>query len=421
MAINYPGFGPIPRADLSGIGDIVENIGKGYKIGRMPDTMREEQEGRMRENALKALRQQFMPEEYKAKIAHLHAQTQHEAQQARQAEVLMDYLKRMRDRSSGAGGGAQPSSPGLAEAPASTPSDFGGVPFRMNEPGVNEGQAMTDNPQQAQDGYMPSRDQTEAAMRKALEEGAQRYQEDVVMSGMSGGKIPAPTLKDINGTIYALGAGGKYPVAQGQTPAQKGQQDVKVSEDKLKSKMDLERAQALKEQAQSLKLGGDEISAIHELISGDKPLETGIKASIKSKLGRGSKEFGEFLERAQNIQAEMTHDLSQRGGQGAARIVAAGKVSGWKGRKENLGLSDAYAQKIKNKYDLLNDEYRTITGENLPYTLPEYVYNIAQTIHADSSKFTPKTKFDSDKEFHDYMKSLSESNQNKVIKAMGRK
>lgn len=75
MAINYPGFGPIPRADLSGIGDIVENMAKGYQAGRMPDTMREEQEGRMRDNAMKAIQQAFMPQEKEAHLGLLAAQT----------------------------------------------------------------------------------------------------------------------------------------------------------------------------------------------------------------------------------------------------------------------------------------------------------------------------------------------------------
>ena len=87
MAINYPGFGPIPRADLSGIGDIVENMAKGYKIGRMPDTMREEQEGRMRENALMAMKQAFMPNLYDSQIQ--------KAKMEYDPEAKADYLKRL--------------------------------------------------------------------------------------------------------------------------------------------------------------------------------------------------------------------------------------------------------------------------------------------------------------------------------------
>ena len=54
MAINFLGQAKAP--DLSGLSDIFENIAKGYKIGRMPDTMREEQEGRMRDNAIREMK-----------------------------------------------------------------------------------------------------------------------------------------------------------------------------------------------------------------------------------------------------------------------------------------------------------------------------------------------------------------------------
>lgn len=418
MAIQFPNFlGQSYKPDLSGISDLVENLGKGYKIGRMPDTMREEQEGRIHDNAIKAIQQKLLPEEHKASIRLKGAQAKKAEQEMRQIQALMDYL----GGGQGTQGGAQPSTPGLAQAPASTPQDFKGVPSRMNEPGVNEGQPMTDTGGQ----FMPSPQHAQDAMSKALESGQARYAQEAKISALTGGKIPLPKLQTIDGTTYALGTQGRYPVAQGQTPQQQKQQEVEAATDKLQSKMDLERAQALREQAQSLKLGADEINSIHELLTGKKPLETGIKASIKSKLGLGSKEFGEFLERAQNIQSEMTHELSTKGGQGAARIVAAGKVSGWKGRKENLGLSDAYADKVKRKYDLLNQEYKSITGQNLPYTLPEYVYNIAETIHGknsdhgkNSNKFIPRTKFDSDNEYHDYMKGLSEKHQDLVIKAL---
>lgn len=418
MAVQFTDFSRIPTQEPA-FANLLGDMLQGYKTQREPTRIRQEEESRLRDNAIKAIQQKFLPEEYKASIGLKGAQSRKAEQEMRQIKALMDYLGGRQDTQEE----AQPSTPGLAQTPASTPQDFKGIPFRMNDPGVNEGQPMNAIPRQQASN--PSRDQAAEAMSEALRRGQQQYQKEARISAITGGKIPLPKLQTVDGTTYALGTQGRYPVAQGQTPQQQKQQEVEAATDKLQSKMDLERAQALREQAQSLKLGADEINAIHELLTGNKPLKTGIKASIKSKLGYGSKEFGEFLERAQNIQSEMTHDLSARGGQGAARIVAAGKVSGWKGRKENLGLSDAYANKIKNKYELLNQEYKTITGQDLPYSLPEYVYNIAKTIHGSGSgsrsgsvKFTPRTTFDSDKEYHDYMTGLSEKNQDLVIKAI---
>ena len=149
MAINFANYlGQSYKPDLSGIGDLVENLGKGYSIGRMPDTMREEQEGRMRDNAIKAIQQKFLPQEKQAGLDNLKLDISAKKQAALQEALLNQaygdaYTK----------GGAQPSTPGLAQAPASTPQDFKGVQFRMNEPGVNKGQPMTDNASRASGGF----------------------------------------------------------------------------------------------------------------------------------------------------------------------------------------------------------------------------------------------------------------------------
>jgi hypothetical protein len=134
------------------------------------------------------------------------------------------------------------------------------------------------------------------------------------------------------------------------------------------------------------------------------------------KLGFGSEKLGELNERALRLQAQMTKAISSRGGVGAANIVASGKPSSWKSTSENLGISKAYAERIKNEFGLLNQEYRNITGKDLPYTLPEYVNNIGKKI--DKHSFKPKTNFTSAKEYHDYMKSLSPEQRKMAIKVL---
>ena len=65
---------------------------------------------------------------------------------------------------------------------------------------------------------------------------------------------------------------------------------------------------------------------------------------------------------------------------------------------------------------MLNQEYKGITGKDLPYTLPEYVHNIGNKMNNNS--FKPKTVFNSENEYHDYMKSLKPEQQKMVIKAI---
>lgn len=87
MAINFANFlGQARAPDLSGIGNIVENIGKGYTIGRIPETLRQEEEGRMRDNALKALREALMKSQ-EGRAA------QHFAQEQQDREYLRKVLE----------------------------------------------------------------------------------------------------------------------------------------------------------------------------------------------------------------------------------------------------------------------------------------------------------------------------------------
>ena len=60
-AVQYPEFGPLPKANFSGIGDFAENINKGYQMGRQAAMMRQQQralelQNKIMEEQLKALK-----------------------------------------------------------------------------------------------------------------------------------------------------------------------------------------------------------------------------------------------------------------------------------------------------------------------------------------------------------------------------
>lgn len=201
-----------------------------------------------------------------------------------------------------------------------------------------------------------------------------------------------------------------------ELPHEKMQREISTSGLKEQNKIDLKRAQQLRESAKDLQLAGVDIDGIHDLLTGPDSLGTGITKSLIGKFGLGSEKLGEFNERALRLQAQMARALSSRGGEGAAKIVAGGKPSSWKSTSENLGLTKAYADHVKNEFELLNQEYKNITGKELPYTLPEYVHNISNKI--DKNIFKPKTDFNTEKEYHDYMMSLPPEKKEIVIKAI---
>lgn len=201
-----------------------------------------------------------------------------------------------------------------------------------------------------------------------------------------------------------------------ELPTEKMQREVSTANIKEQNKSDIKRANLLKDTARDLELAGLDINGIHDILTGTDSLGTGITKTLLGKFGWGTEKLGEFNERTLRLQAQMTKALSSRGGVGAANIVASGKPSTWKSTSENLGITKAYAERIKNEFNLLNKEYKSITGKKLPYTLPEYVKNISKKIN--SNMFLPKTEFNSEQEYHDYMQSLKPEQRKIVINAL---
>lgn len=87
MAVQYPNFGPIPKPDLSGIGDIFTNMLSGYEGSQKPKQIAQEQEHRMRENAIDAIRQQFMPQVYNSQLQ--------KARMEYDPQAKADYIKHL--------------------------------------------------------------------------------------------------------------------------------------------------------------------------------------------------------------------------------------------------------------------------------------------------------------------------------------
>jgi hypothetical protein len=199
-------------------------------------------------------------------------------------------------------------------------------------------------------------------------------------------------------------------------PQEKMNREIATSNIKAQNTQNITRVQEIREAAKDLSLAGIDINGIHDILTGPDSLSTGITKTLIGKLGFGSEKLGELNERALRLQAQMTKAISSRGGVGAANIVASGKPSGWKSTSENLGISKAYAERINNEFNLLNQEYKSITGKELPYTLPEYVNNIGKKI--DKHSFKPKINFSNAKEYHDYMKALSPEQRRIEIKEL---
>jgi hypothetical protein len=108
------------------------------------------------------------------------------------------------------------------------------------------------------------------------------------------------------------------------------------------------------------------------------------------KVGFGSGKLGELNAPSLRLQADLAHLISSRGGAVAAKLAAEGKPSSWSSTAYNLGVTKNIAKHINDQYSMLNQEYKDLTGKELPYKLSDYVQSAAQ--HAKSKLVTIKYK-----------------------------
>ena len=122
--------------------------------------------------------------------------------------------------------------------------------------------------------------------------------------------------------------------------------------------------------------------------------ETGGLVGLKNLAGFGSTELGGMNEKITRLQADLARLISSRGGVGAANIAAAGKPNIWRGTEYNQGLTKAMAQRINREYKETNDEYKRITGKELPFKLPKKVMNPNEMVevHDNHTNTTRKMK-----------------------------
>lgn len=140
---------------------------------------------------------------------------------------------------------------------------------------------------------------------------------------------------------------------------------------KKQQELDLKRINEIEQIAPHLLATAQDVAGIQELVSGDKS-PTGIIKGTLNKIGLGSKEMGEFNEKALRLQADLARMISSRGGAVAAGLAATGKPSAWSSKDYNIGITKSMQERIEREFKQLSDEYRQKTGgKELPYTLDD--------------------------------------------------
>lgn len=346
MAFNIPGVPSQLDARSMGNFDLGAALKSGFdnykgfeEAKNTPAKLSEELLGKHLSNSLAKIKNQYAPQQAEAELSHLGAQTQGLSDEHGMVGLKQQLLQ------------AQ-----IAKALRSpqAPAEIQKLEWLLK----NKDKFNQDN-----SAGMPSNEESQSYVQSLSADKSKGSQSSDGLDSTS------------NPYKYALNKAFGIP---SELPHEKMQRELSTSHAKEQDKLDIKRAQQLRESAKDLELAGMDISGIHDILTGPDSLGTGITKTLVGKLGWGSEKLGAFNERTLRLQSQMTKALSSRGGVGAAKIVASGKPSTWKSTSENLGITAAYADRIKNEFDLLNQEYKTITGKELPYTLPEYVHNIGK-------------------------------------------
>ncbi len=401
MAINYQPLSKLTASDFGSfdLGAAIKSgldNAKAFQEARYrPRNLENEAYGKELSNKINAGKAKYAEQQSLADLQSTQTNTSNVAQQIKQKRADMERMNALRKYLSG--GGSMPESGGKSDNGSWSPGHM--------TPHGFEGSIAPTNP----DNFYANTGEDRQAEQEAVDriDSANNNQSFIPSAPSFGQKIKQgmqqnnnkPGSSELERANYLwdnVPSSRKDLKAMGferdkEHPYEKMEREIATSTAKEQTKINLKRAQQISEAAKDLSLAGMDINGIHDLLTGPDSLGTGITKSLMGKFGWGSEKLGAFNERALRLQTQMTKALSSRGGVGAANIVASGKPTTWKSTSENLGITEAYAERIKNEFDLLNKEYKGLTGKELPYTLPEYVHNIGKKMEDSKANSSGKT------------------------------
>jgi len=162
-----------------------------------------------------------------------------------------------------------------------------------------------------------------------------------------------------------------------ESPEQKNQSyvDRAISIDEAKSNR--KKLDEIEKTAQSLLPFANNIQTIENILT-NKPDITGRSTQIADALGlTKDKDVGAFISAAQNLQAHMAKELSNRGGYGVSKLVEQGKPNIGKSAAFNKGVIQELKISMKESFNQMKNEYERLSnGKKFPYDFEKYFKEI---------------------------------------------
>lgn len=172
--------------------------------------------------------------------------------------------------------------------------------------------------------------------------------------------VPKPTQHFTNGMLFTTYPSGRVTaqkVAGMQSP---GQMTVNAKE-----------ASKIRDSATALINSANLVQQGYDLLDNNDDL-TGIGSGLASKFNLSKNpDLGNFNSITGYLQGQLGKYVSSRGGIQAVNWAANVKPSAFKPEDYNYGMFDGINRNIKNDYNTLNAQYKSVTGEDLPVPLPE--------------------------------------------------
>lgn len=204
----------------------------------------------------------------------------------------------------------------------------------------------------------PSSNQLMSSQEQELRSGNPRLSQLDRIAGLVPG-VPKPVTHFSNGMLFTSYPSGRMTVQKVQGVQTPGQLNVNAKE-----------GSKIRDQATALINSANLVQQGYDLLDTNDDL-TGIGSGAAQMLNLSNNpELGKFTTVTGKLQAELGKYAASRGGIQAVKWAGSVKPSSWKPEDYNYGMFEGIQRNLQDDYNTLNQQYKAVTGQDLPVSLP---------------------------------------------------
>ena len=258
----------------------------------------------------------------------------------------------------------------------------------VNNTQLQPGQSAVYNPQQNSGSVAPTA-QAPTAQSPPSAPGAMGAigQEEVLHKGrpgedwkdrMDGMEIPGfinvksnpPVIRD--GYLYKTYPSGKETRTKvAEDPEEKQDRLLDFNEKKIKQKSDAVESAKLVDAAKVLQTSAEHIDALHKIYVKN-PKLGGLGTGFSNLIGQGGKDVADLVSHSGRLQADLTHQVSQKGGVGVMNLVGVQKPQPHNSAETNQGLIKANAESAMQEFKDVKEQWEALNpNKEFPFKIAD--------------------------------------------------